>query len=184
MTDDDAARLDWARLVKRLTAFAMRRGAADLRDAEDLAQEAVTRYLTSLERRSAPNALLDLGSIVNGLLQNRRRTKSLTMAVPTDPGAPGGPIATLATDDTDPAASGDDRTWGRKALDLLLVAIEQDEVAQEIVMAEWDGVEQPDHPAHLGRTVTELKFARRRLRRAYDKVREQLIREGYDAEED
>lgn len=154
----------------------------DREERVDMVHEAVRQFLDSLERRSADRVRGDLGSIVNGLLQNRRRTKVVSMAVPTDPGDSRGPIATFQAVSPNPGL-GDLKVWGMRALDLLLESVEGDELLQGIVMAEWEGVEQREHPAYLKRTVDELKFARRRLRRHHKKVREQLKSEGYDAED-
>src|SRR5688572_17081193 len=68
---------DWREVARRLTLFAFRRlgSGAQRSDAEELAQEALRRFLdpnyAGWDVAVEPDLLRHLGSIVNGLISNR-----------------------------------------------------------------------------------------------------------------
>ncbi len=90
----DLDSIDWPNVFARLTLFAMKRlgSRGSLADAEDLAGEAIGRFIdpeyAAWKPEVEPDLLKHLGSILNGILNNRLRSKALEVERPLDtPGA-------------------------------------------------------------------------------------------------
>jgi len=83
-SDDPFSKQDWKQIIKRLTAYAKRRlgRKATIQEAEDIASEAIRQVLDPDYRDWDPakeELIWHLQSNVNGIINNRRRTKSLAM---------------------------------------------------------------------------------------------------------
>ncbi len=178
--------LDWADMTKRLTIYSRDRSGVSWEIAEEIAQEAITRFLDPAyagawdeDDVSEKDVMKQLGSTVNGIIQNRRRTKSLTHVVSADPLDP----LTALSKRTNPGGQDEleVRELGKRALALLLEELTDEDLLQNIVLQEWWQVSKPaDQARNLDVPVAKIYKARRELKDYYDGVRARLREEGID----
>lgn len=162
--DDSLEGQDWDRIIKRLTAYARRRlgHSARLEDAKDIAMQAISRVFDPTKYRAwnpqASTLLEHLGSEVNGIVSNLRRTHSRSKEVISD-----------TIEERKSVASDDriiDRLDSSRILESLLdIAIERsDEIAQQLLMEAIDGAIAPkDVAAKLTIPIGRVYEGRRRL---------------------
>ncbi len=164
--EDALEKQDWAAIFKRLTAYALRWLGRNgrLEDARDIAAEAIRQLLDPEYRSWDPrdeDVLWHLQSTVNGILSNRRHTKSLSEERLHD--------FTSETSDERFHASNRlvDRIHGAQTLDKVFdhACAVGDELAQRIVLEAHDGVVGPKEvAAKLGEPISRIYEARRRLK--------------------
>ena len=154
--------VDWSRVLPRLTAFALRRLArgARLPDAEDIAREAIAQLYDPKYKKWDPaerDLLLDLGSRVNGIIQNRRRKKVEVLGDEVDEVRA---LDAERRDSADPVRG----IEARQTLDRLLARVSKDELVEQILLLMTDGVFKAAAQAEaLKRPIKDIYNARRRL---------------------
>lgn len=173
---------NWHEIARRLTLFAKRRlgTRGTIEDAQDLAFEAIRRTLDpDYASWDGSRPLLEfLGSIVNGLIQNRTRSRPLKLEVARplerlDAAVPG-PEQPLAA-----------RQVGDRALALLSARLDGDDVGVRVLGLSIEGIDKPqDQAQQLGVPVKDIYNARRRLAAHVEAVRAQLSDEDNDVEEE
>ena len=181
LSAEELENLDWSEILRRLTAFALKRlrSRGSLADAEDLAQEAVTRFLdpkyAGWDRDREPDLLRHLGSILNGVLNNRVRLKSFAAEEPNDE------IIVNATDCDEPlpearVAATEDLN---RSISLISARISGDKLVEDILLLSIDGINDASaQSAHLRVSISEIYNARRRLAAHRDAVRRQVSTEA------
>lgn len=168
----------WAKITERLTEYAYcKLGFKDLAEAENIACEAIAKLLEKGPKAGVPLPV-QLGSIVNGIVSNRWRTKSVTQVKPRDFSSPrvAGSIAS-------PTPSQEERLLlkdeARRALKLLDEEIRGDEQAESVLLLEYEGFERPDEQAaQLDLPKATIYKARFRLGQARQRVRSRMQGEG------
>lgn len=181
--------IDWSRVSKRLTAFAHWRlgSRGTWQDAEDLANEAITRVFSpdykAWDPATEPDLLRHLGSVVNGLISNMSRTAREEL---------GGDV--LGEEGTAPrrdahrtagvASWVDGKIYATEILERIATEVEGDKLASKVFWLEVEGVPEPkNQAARLGRPIRDIYNARRRLEAKLAMVKEALQKEARDAEE-
>lgn len=153
----------WRTVTPRLVAWSMGKHKLSPWTAEEMVQEAVAQLLRSNEPiPTSPKELMwALGSKINGLMRNLRRAKALNAVETTDDGhSPEGKDGRQ-----DPEAAALTADVAKKATDLLLDRLKDDELAFLLVLQITEGVDEPKEQATaLGRPIQDIYNARRRLR--------------------
>jgi DNA-directed RNA polymerase specialized sigma24 family protein len=173
----------WDEIARRLSLFARRRlgSRGTMEDAQDLAFEAIRRALdpdyADWDPGAQPSLLRHLGSVVNGLIQNRTRSRALALASARKP-------ETLDVVGPSPEDGLSARQQTERALELLSSRLGADAVARSVLALTLDGIDKPRHQAErLGAPVGDIYNARRRLDGHIDAVRAQLRNEEPDVRE-
>jgi hypothetical protein len=161
-----------------LTSFAQRRLGphASWAEAEDLAQDAIRRAFdpahVAWDPRRQPDLFRYLGSIVNGLVQNRRRHAQCVAASAQDLVRQ----EEARADGLLPDTRVERRELAQRALDWLSGAVEGDALAAGVLRLQ---VEQTDdvgtQAASLRAPRAEVYAARRRLRGHFARLARQLV---------
>ena len=169
---DPLEAIPWGEVFERLTHFAKRRLGArgTIRDAEDLAMDAISQFLDPEYEwdRSRPVEQV-LGSIVNGLIQNRSRRHYLKSERSSEK-------RVAHAEDPRPSAAERAETadCARKKIDLLLERVARDTTVEAIVMLELEGIDEPKEQARRLKVASQdLYKARRRLQGHIDAVNEE-----------
>lgn len=161
--DELLAQQNWDEVIENLTEFSRRRlgRGARIADAEDIAMQAISQVLDPEYRSWNPevSTLLEhLGSEVNGIISNLRRTRSRSEEVIAD------------TIEQRKSVTSDDRVIDRiessQILDSLfnLAAKRSDEIAQQLLLEAVDGAIAPkDVAAKLNIPIARVYEGRRRL---------------------
>lgn len=161
--DDLLAQQNWDEVIENLTEYSRARLGyrARVADAEDIAMQAISRVLDPKYRAWNPetSTLLEhLGSEVNGIISNLRRTRSRSKEVIAD------------TIEERKSVASDDRIIdrigaGRILESLLELAIERsDEIVQQLLLEAVDGVIAPkDVAVKLNIPIGRVYEGRRRL---------------------
>jgi len=176
--------LDWADIFRRLTLFAfrrrqLRRAQGSLADAEDLAAEAIRRFIDcdhiGPDLKLEADVLRQLGSIVNGLLSNELRTvRARKERSLSDPAIYESVQRQTASEDG--VAVADEC---RQALSMLEARVANDEVLRRLLPLESDGITKAaSQAAHLNLTINVIYKARRRLAAHREAVRIELGNDG------
>lgn len=179
---------DWAEISQRLTKYAKHRlgTRGTWQDAEQLAQEAICRFLdpeyAAWDTEKQPDIMLHLGSIVNGVLANHVRKWENCKIDHKEPNKLGAEI------DNRQRRSGNsisaegkcsDSPDARKVLSILTDRLAQDSLCQEVLLLHMDGIDRPAEQATaLERPVKEINNARRRLDDHLQAVRRMLEQEN------
>jgi len=182
--------IDWSRSSKRLTAFAHWRlgSRGTWEDAEDLANEAITRVFSpdykAWDPATEPDLLRHLGSVVNGLISNRSRTAREELAG--DALGEDGAAPRREVHRTEGGASwADGRIFATEILERVATAVEGDKLVSKVFWLEVEGVAEPkDQASRLSRPIRDIYNARRRLEAKLAIVNEELQKEARDAEEE
>ena len=170
--EDALEKQDWAKITKRLTAYAKRRLGRNgrIEDAYDIAAEAIRQVLDPEYRNWNPgneDLLWHLQSTVNGILHNRWRTKSQTQEHLHDFGREHGDERFHA--DSDPIRRINAAQVLDKAFDHASAA--GDDLAQRILLEAHDNVVEPKElAAKLKEPISRIYEARRRLKSYLDAV--------------
>lgn len=156
---------DWADVSRRLTLFVLRRMGQrqNVHDAEEIAQEAVRRFLdpnyAGWDETAEPNLLRHLGSIANGVLSDRRQRSATTRE---ELRAPRELADNRSIDDIERrAAVGELAEQALAALRARLVGDSVGERVFELILQEVD--EPREQARHLQVPIREIYNARRRL---------------------
>jgi len=172
-------KLDWVKLRKGLFVFCRRRHGLSIDDADDVSQQALCRVfnkkLPGWDPHRYPTIQEWLGSIVNGLVSNRRRnvaSASERLAGESMPeGNPefhGGGVSN-APSPPDEAAITADRA--RKAVSRVLEMVAGDELAEGVVMQMVAGVDTArDQAEALQVDVAKIYRAREKVTAAAAQV--------------
>lgn len=180
--------VDWDGTFKRLTVHAMRRlrrmGLSRIcNEAEDFAQEALTRFLdpTYGDWDGEKPLLEHLGSIVNGLIANRLRVKSTSAEVLRERSSPKDkPL--FATLPDSPELVTIESHEAEQVLTKTLERAAEDKVVEDLLMLACDGVCDAKSQANrLGIPVSRVYEGRRRLTKHILEVRELQDREVENA---
>lgn len=184
--------IDWPKLYKRLTVYAYHRLEDDCPGrkqlAQDLAAEAISRVFdaryTSTDDPATPLAL-QLGSVINGLLANRRRSSQLALEHP-DP-----QIERHAAPDetTTPEEEFIAQRGHQRLLDALMARIQEDTFLVQLVRCwlELDLERPQEIAAALQCSIQEVYNANRRLKTHCSALKASLgspAQDGPDARED
>ncbi len=165
--------INWGRVSLRLTLYAKRRlgKRGTIKDAEDLAMEALTQYLDPGYEWNRDGDLKEvLGSIVNGLIQNHFRRHSVRSERSNEK-------RMMHAKDHTPSAETrvSNAEEVRTKIDRLLERVADDAVAVSIVWLELDGIDEPREQAQrLKISVQDLYKARRRLKAHTDAINEEV----------
>ena len=139
--------IDWNRTFQRLVVYAHRRSGCrmPLSEAEDVAAKAICQFLDPEYADWDPERqtlLLKLGSIVNGLLRNRTRTKATSAVLAVD--FMSSPVAVLAASESPgPETRAMDGSEARRAFKLLEEELKGDECGENVLLLECDGMTEP-----------------------------------------
>lgn len=171
--------IDWNRTFQRLVVYAHRRSGCrmPLSEAEDVAAKAICQFLDPEYADWDPERqtlLLKLGSIVNGLLRNRTRTKATSAVLAVD--FMSSPVAVLAASESPgPETRAMDGSEARRAFKLLEEELKGDECGENVLLLECDGMTEPRMQAEaLGMPIGTIYKARYRLGRARETVRRRM----------
>jgi hypothetical protein len=161
---------DWAEVFRRLTLFAHRRlgVGADLARAEELASEAISRFLAvdrgARAQMGSLNLTHDLGSIVETLLSDHRAPCAVGDAERFRQQPPGQRAPTAQRDSDAVALS--------SPISLLAKGIAGDRLMEGIVLLSLEGILDASAQAvHLISPITEIYEARKRLSRVIAAIR-------------
>lgn len=158
----------WLAVFKQLVLWAVRRHGLSQADAEEVVQEGIGQYLAAggvVDLADQKALRWGISSRINGIVNNRRRKKSLREDALDDES-----LGELVDVGPELRAIGDDIV--RKAISELLERVEADDLMTGIVMQIADGVEDPaDQAKALGRPIAEVYNARRRLKPHVEAVR-------------
>jgi hypothetical protein len=164
---------DWREVARRLTLFAFRRlgRGAQQSDAEELAQEALRRFLdpnyAGWDRSVEPDLLRHLGSIVNGLVSNRVQRAKRRQDVTLDN------ADLVAHENSDSRLVAADHV--RHLVLRIRAALEDDPQAERVFELMLDGVDRPAEQAtELGIPASDLYKIRRRLLAAIENIQMNL----------
>lgn len=152
----------WLLVLRRLVPWSMRRHRLNAADAEEIVQEAVRQFLAAggVVDASDPKGLLQaIGSRINGIAVDMRRKKALrAVGLTADGRLP-------EVEEPEPFEERELRDdTARRAVELLLERVGDDELVRSVVMQMADGVDSPaDQAKALGRDIREVYNARRRL---------------------
>lgn len=183
MPDELLEGVDWKDTFRRLVLYAHRKlgHQVPLAEAEDMAGEALRQFLDpeyadwDPARQTLP---MKLGSIVNGLFQNRTRIKRTDNEIGHDFTSP---TATLPTTSPElgPDARALSRAEGRRALTLLEEELKGHDHAESVFLLECDGVSDcKEQAAALCLPIGTVYKARHRLGQAREAVRQRMQGEG------
>lgn len=165
--------VDWGEETLRLTGFAFRRLGRKhrLKDAEDLALEAIAQYLDPRNSPDRSKSLRDvLGSIVNGLVKNLRR-KEARWAGP--PGDPDDVLEHVAAKTLTPEEAVGFKEKVKRKMDALLDRVATVPEAEQILLLEIEGVDEPSEQAQkLKVDIRDVYRARRKLAGIQDEINE------------
>lgn len=162
----DFAAIDWADVSFRLVAYARRRlgKKASPGDAEDLAQAAVARLFDPSKKGWDPDVEPDLfrflGSVVNGLLVDRRRKRREVLGSDGD-------REEAPTQDAETELA--ERQWRARAQRAVRRRLEGDALGERLFDLMLEGCSAPaDQTAATGHPIDDIRNARKRLRRHCD----------------
>ncbi len=167
--------IDWGELFQRLCAYGMGKMRLNPADAEQVAQEAIRRFLdpehADWDCAKEPDLPRHLGSIFNGIVRDMRMRKGFNRErVAADGNEP---------DRSDPSPSQADRValadQGRRGVDRMLELAAGKELVQSVIMLmaeEVDGA--AEQARRLSVPVARIYEARRTISELVDVVRAEL----------
>lgn len=174
----DLEKYDWDDISQKLTGFASRRlgSRGSLRDAEEIAQEALTKFLdpeyADWDRQKQPDLLQHLGSIVNGILIDRVRKWRTERDYEKD--YHHFLVLTRYGEALSPEKFAVLTDYVQRTYDLLFERTESDKIVEQILALELEDVhEAAEQAARLNLPIADIRNARRRLdahRTAVDKI--------------
>lgn len=151
----------WGVAYKRLVLWSIKRFKISMQDAEDLVQEGMKQFIAAggAADGDMDQLLRGVGSRINGVRNNQVRKKaSINVRLTADGDLPDGEISRHA-EDTIAAVE-----MSRKALDLLLERVQEDDLLFSVVAHISEGKEEPAELAvALGVDRKDVYNARRRL---------------------
>lgn len=173
--------LDWQDIYKRLTTHTVRRllhfklcdsPNEALEQAEGWVSKAVAQlfdpHYKNTEASDKWELLQDLGSRVNGLLNNHQRSRATRSEHLYDPHEP--PPCSSSEPSAERRVIAKEEA--KRALDLLLDYFENDELAAEVLLLQAEGVDKASEQAEqLQRSIEAIYNARRRIKARCDAVR-------------
>lgn len=174
---------DWSAEFRRTVDYAraLLGSAASLSDAEDLAAESFGIFFDPEYSDWAPNEPSlhkKLGSIVNGVLRNRRRHKPTTDEIATDFTATAFAGA-VASQCSGPEERAQNMSEAARALVLMQHEIKGEEHAESVFLLECDDISEPQEQADaLGLSIGIIYKARHRLRSARLAVKQRMQSEA------
>ncbi len=174
--------IDWAEIAERITGFAFARlRHTSIEDAKQIANDALRTLLdpeseVAWEWEQDPDPIQKLGSIVNGLVSNRYRRKSVAKRHGDEVGRHMGGGESLA--ESNPEASTIARDLFRKVLNHVYEHSVDDELVQQMVLLANDGI------LDVEEQESSLKVPRPRLYEARRRLHERIEAARLEIEEE
>ena len=191
-TGVDFEKFDWADISRRLTLYAKRRlgTRGNWQDAEQIAQEAIAHLLdpnyADWDSQKQPEILLQLQSIANSVLANYVRNWDNCRVTHNAPDKLSLIVEKQARTESALSTDGSDRSTNhdaRKVVNLLSERLSQDQLGQEVLLLQMDGIDRPsEQAAALQRSVKDINNARRRLDGHLQAIKGILKQEKYYAD--